>query len=268
MHAHSVHTHARHRAAANGTSARPEVAAHCHRRLKRVKEQFKRPRKRVWARECARRWRGIAPMIEYFSSKTNPMYAKNKKTGRYTKGWREHVMVTTNPGPTREQREQAWARVDNPTEPSDEAEKVEEEAPANAIYMTPSAFDLLYMVDGFTVYDCRSEARLGNWVFVRDGQALPTYVHVDCNNSPSSKSVSRLHFLMVLGPGGVVLCALLRSATKLSPGKASDDLEFWWDLIPQLLDEEDLDGADPKEIQKQMSMKTWLVCSVCAPSTG
>lgn len=132
-----------------------------------------------------------------------------------------------------------------------------------------SSFDVHYYMDGFSLYHCRPENGIGNVVFVKRGECLPVYIHEDCGKSPALKEVSKQHYFLVVGPGGVLVCCAMRSATKLwnskretpAKRKAGEQFEFWYDLIPKMLEPGDLGDEDMEEVRCRMAGKRWTVCS-------
>lgn len=180
------------------------------------RERFKFPRARAKAYECAKRLRGVEPMLEYFFSKA---YVGPRRP-RHGAHWKSHVMLTNVPPPSR--REEQWGALNNPVGPR--SVMLEEDCKllgstldggAYPLRVEPHWLDVYYMIDGFTVYDCRKDPSIGNMVYVREGENLPTYLHKDCGQGPASKTVSKYHYLMLVGPGGVLLCAAMRSASTL-----------------------------------------------------
>lgn len=229
------------------------------------KEVFKCPRENRLAYECARRWRGIEPMLEFFACKRYPGHSGV----RYGADWQRSVMMSlVPPDPC---HEQAWADCGNCTEPTDDRASVLQQL-ANLphfgrgcwpMFLTPSAFDLYFCVDGLTVYDCRCAHKMGNKVYVKRGDCPPPCVHSDINRSPCSKSASRQHYLMLIGPPGCCLCVAMKSGTHLWQGKPTDEADkkfkYWWDHIPELLEAADLGGISPVQVQHEMAGRTWLV---------
>lgn len=215
-------------------------------------------------------------MVEYLKCKKYPDHG-----ARYGKAWQRSVMMTDVP-PDDVGREKAWAEHGNPTEASDRIHLVQQQIAKIPhfgqgcwpMFLTPSALDVYFTVDGLTVYDCRSEHGMGGKVFLEKGGCLPTYVHPDCGKSPCHKSVSKQHYLMLVGPQGFCVCAAMKSGSHLWPGKRTDDplpvdpsqthrkFLWWWDLIPEHLTASDLDGQDPTKVQHEMAATQWLVRSI------
>lgn len=232
------------------------------------KEQFKCPREYSKAVECARTWRGLEPMLCYFFAKTYPK--SNGKISRYTAAWEKHLMLSHVPDVSDDMQKSEFAAVGDVRCAWD---KFITHATAAGLYVlrrTTSVFDLQWYMDGFTVYHCRANDAIGNIVFVRRGECLPVYVHEDCGQSPASKQVSKQHYFLVVGPGGVLVCCAMRSATTLShegqssspaKRKADDQFEFWYDLIPKMLAPGDLGDEDLEEVRCRMAGTRWVVCS-------
>lgn len=222
-------------------------------------------------------------MLEYFRSK------KFRGASHHSQGWCQRSMMLTTV-PPRGDRPEAWGSLHNPDcALPEEAMKYATSLRGRLqrVYpmcIQPHLFDLLYSLDGFSIYDCRNVPGIGDIVYARKGGQLPTYTHPDCNKSPASKAVSRHHYMMLIGPGGHVFCAAMKSATRLWPGKSIDDehqpskrqrtgdmgdsadcdgqqhhrFEYWWHLIPRHVDI-DLQ-VEPADVTCQrLDTKTWLV---------
>lgn len=186
--------------------------------LRKCKELLKCPREYAKVLECARRFLGREPMLEYFKSKTY-----RGIPSLYCRGWQRSMMLTTVL-PSGDRPEVWWGRLHNPECALPEAATKYARSLQRNVYpmcIQPHYFDVMYAIDGFSVYDCRRVPGIGEYVFVRKGGCLPTYTHQDCNKSPSSKSVSKHHYMMLIGPGGNVLCAAMKSGTKLWAGKST-----------------------------------------------
>jgi len=184
-------------------------------------------------------------------------------------------------------REEHWGALNNPVGLRDEMLEADikllgQEKVGRGTYplrMEPHWLDVYYTIDGFTVYDCRRDPSIGNVVYVKKGDVLPFYVHKDCGKGPASKTVSKQHYLMLLGPGGVLLCAAMKSGSSLWSGKGTDDqqppnqrrrgaagssssselpFQWWWHLIPLFVDM-DLQ-VEPAEVTAQrLDGKVWQV---------
>ena len=227
-------------------------------------------------------------MLEYHFSRTYP----GARRPRHGCAWRNHVILT-RVFESAQEREELWAAVGNaPMEHDMQSGPRPEQLPrpnvpdpdsVQPLYITPSLLDLLYQLDGFTVYDCRSVKGVGTWVYVRRGDELPTYVHQDLNTSHTSANVSKHHFLMLIGPCGFLCCVAMKSGTKLWRGKGRDqrarvrrtsgtsvhdelngeasEYRFWCDYITEWLADEDMpDGETAQDVQNRMASKQWMVC--------
>lgn len=236
------------------------------RRLKKCKEHFKCPRACAKAVHCARTWRGFEPMLSYLFSKGFPKAGHHAKF--YTAAWLRHVMLTNVPDTSATARRLAFGRAGDQTMMGELFKTSNTPAGLYTMHRTLSLFDLQFYMDGFTVYCYRTDKGIGNVVFVRRGECLPVYVHEDCGLCPSSKDVSKQHYLLVVGPGGVLVCAAMKSATKLwnkqnetpEKRKADSQFEFWYDLIPKMLTQGDLGDEDLEEVRAKMANRRWVVC--------
>ena len=236
-----------------------------------MRELFKPERNRGKVFVKARILLGKEPMLDYAFSKKY-----TGKDGRLRRKWEKYVMLTE-----RSQGDVAklWAEVGSEKMVHDGDVPKVCCGPAVALHMTPDAQDIMYTVDGITVYVCRDVRKMGNLVFAAPGEVLPTYVHVDCNSNPCSKDVSKHHYIMITGPSGVLGCFAMKSGTSLWGGKVKrkaqrtdgggaavpagaceNDFMFWWDYIPLLLEARHLPGGrDPHEVCEEMANRTWLV---------
>ena len=230
-------------------------------------------------------------MLEYHFSKTYPGDSKDK--AKHGPGWADHVIMT-RVFESEQERDTQWARAGNAPMEHDADFKPEclpRVTGVTPMYITPSLFDLLYELDGFTQYDCRTVKGVGRLVYVQKGEELPFYVHQDLNANPSSACVSRHHYLMLIGPGGFVCCVAMKTGTKLwsgkplfkvTDGKCIDDelqhlvemdlpegFKFWFDLIPELLKDSEvprLEGRpanaphSAKIVRDKIASTTWEVC--------
>ena len=239
-------------------------------RLKCVHEHFKAPRAAAKVFECARRLLGKAFMLEYMFSK------KYMGTiGRYGAQWYMHVMLTAY---AQGDVLAEWAEVGSPVMKHDATDPPVGSRGAEPMRMTPSGHDIMYAMDGFTVWTCRDVREIGNLVYVARGEVLPTYVHVDCNRSPSSADVSRHHYIMITGPCGVLGCFAMKTGTRLWKGRekhlkaqrtgngtatpCDKPFKYWYDYIPELLKAHHLPGqADPKAVRDMLANRTWMVRS-------
>lgn len=206
-------------------------------------------------------------MLGYTFAKTYPRCG-GRKVRRYTTAWAKHRMLSPVPDVSDTAHRSEFAAVGDRRCRWDNF--ITGPPPPAGLYVmrrSTSAFDVQYYMDGFSLYHCRPANGIGNVVFVKRGECLPVYIHEDCGKSPASKDVSKQHYLLVVGPGGVLVCCAMRSATKLcnetpaAKRKAGGQFEFWYDLIPQLLESGDLGDEDLEEVRCRMAGKRWTVCS-------
>lgn len=233
-------------------------------------EHFKAPRAAAKVYECARRLLGKDFMLEYLFSKKYPDH------GRYGDKWCVHVMLTAY---AQGDVLAEWAAVRSPVMKHDGTNPPVGSCGVEPMRMTPSGHDIMYALDGFTVWTCRDVREIGNLVYVAKGEVLPTYVHVDCNSNPCSAAVSKHHYIMITGPCGVLGCFAMKSGTRLWQGRekhrakksqrtgngsaapSEESFKYWYDYI-LLLEARHLPGqADPQAIRDQMANRTWLVRS-------
>jgi len=203
-----------------------------------------------------------------------------------------HVILTDVAPPIDRQENWGARALNNPVGPRDEmlqadfellGSKLQAGPPGQGVYplrMEPHWLDVYYSIDGFTVYDCRRDPSIGKFVYVKKGEALPTYIHEDCGKGPASTKVSKQHYLMLMGPGGVLLCAAIRSGSKLwsgkgdgeepprrrlrtadgSGGSSSRPFLWWWELIVMYVDE-DLQVEPAADTCKRLATRIWQVQS-------
>ncbi len=232
-------------------------------------EHFKPPRPTAKVFECARRLLGKGFMLEYMFSKKYP------QGGRYGDQWYMHVMLTAY---AQGDVQKEWKKVGSIVRKHDATDPPVGSGGVEPMLMTPSGHDILYALDGFTTWTCRDVRLIGNLVYVDKGEVLPTYIHVDCNKTPSSPDVSRQHYIMITGPCGVLGCFAMKTGTRLWKGRdkhlnkrrkndgsavlCDASFKYWYDYIPEKLEACHLPGQeDPNEVRDKMASREWLVRS-------
>lgn len=222
-------------------------------RLRAVHELFKEPREELKAVVSAQRFLGESafvspddrqPMLEYHFCKTYPH--KRPHPQLRPAAWRQHTIVHGphadfyKPGRKQGGRGRKGFR-------------------GGAMFWDVHAWDLLYNVDGFTVYEKKDKKSFSNIVFVSEDDCLPVYTHPDVGASESDANMSKQHYFVLTGASGVVAVAALASGTKLHKSREKGKFDFWWDQMAQLLTKHDLGGEDPEELRTKFAGTTWEV---------
>ena len=161
--------------------------------------------------------------------------------------------------------QKSWDLVGRPLSDVDESPDPESHMTLKAegfpLYLDGTFPDIVYQGDEFTAYLCPGPGGRGCIVYVRRrGDQLQVLVHPDCNLNPSSKDVVKLHFFQLIGPGGF-LCNFAFKSGSTTKKASRDNAQWWWDLIPKLLQQWELpeSGRTPMQVRNQLAQKVWMV---------
>lgn len=231
-------------------------------RLVQIFEEFKATREECKAHHIALMILGLMPWLDPDFCRKYPDWLHGFQ--RYGDEWNKHVMRCPHHEP-REQLHAAWERVLRPASDAVNAGDPEpflDEVPGwFPVYCHPCIMDLLYQVDEYTRWLCRTKPQKGKRVFKLKAEQLPIYRSKDCNISPSSADAHKLHFCNVVGPSGL-LCTFILSSGSSQKLRRAAETPLWWDLVPMKLTSEDMPGGeDPEVVRARMASKTWQVCT-------
>lgn len=198
--------------------------------------------------------------MDYHSCQGFPSLKKgHERLGTF---WAAHVMRGPVPE-SKEWRQRSWEKCLQPA--SDVANKPdpEQHLPKEPgwypVYCDSSFMDVLYEADEYGVHLCRDDPTKGEIVFVEKGDHPEVVKSKDCNLNPASKDVAKLNCCMLGGPSGN-LCTFTWSSGTGVVIKHDPDVKIWWDLIPELLSDEDMpDGKTVEEVRAEMAATKWTV---------
>lgn len=203
-------------------------------RLRHAKEFFKVTREDRLACFRAKQLLGIEPLLEHYVNKKHPAMWWDEDGER-------HVAA--------EPPAKSTVKILLPTPGG---LRPNTQARFEDFIITEDLYDLMYNMDGATVEERRSKNGQAHWVWVEQGEWVEPMQHPDEN--PDATKLSKIHFMVITGPCGVLAVAPMFTGSRLKSSGCS--VRFWWRRLVEL-------GIGTRQRERELEAKhsKWKVCS-------